>query len=306
MNSIVLSGGIFLLMTAGIYLGSLLRKTLPQHHLSKESQDVIRLGVGLIATMAALVVGLLIASAKSSFDTQSGQVRQITADIILLDMLLSQYGPEAQPIREKIRVVIPQFADRIWREKAVAAKTPFETNVNAEAIYLSIQTLPAKTDLERSSQSRAAQITTDIAQTRLLLFAETDNSFPLPFLGVLTLWLVIIFASFSLFFGPQHDCVRSAVAVRAVGLVCDIPDPGAWPAVHRDSGDLKRTVTQCTCAALSPRYFRCSRSQRSEPGCSGTSIGVESVSVTIWMALPLVPFSNGTSSSRAASAAQMS
>src|ERR1700735_1742328 len=116
MNSIALSGGIFLLMLAGIYLGSLLRNKLPQHHLSKDSQDVVRLGVGLIATMAALVVGLLIASAKSSFDTQSGQVRQITADIVLLDNLLAQYGPEAAPLRAEIRTAIPLFADRLWSE----------------------------------------------------------------------------------------------------------------------------------------------------------------------------------------------
>ncbi len=221
MNSIALSCGIFLLMLAGIYLGSLLRNKLPQHHLSKDSQDVVRLGVGLIATMAALVVGLLIASAKSSFDTQSGQVRQITADIILLDMLLSQYGPEAQPIREQIRAVIPQFADRIWREKAAAAKTPFENNVNAEAIYLGVQALSAKNDLQRSLQSRAAQITTDIAQARLLLFAETDNSFPLPFLGVLTLWLVIIFASFSLF-SDLNMTVFGALSLFALSASCAI------------------------------------------------------------------------------------
>src|SRR5580698_3693711 len=141
MNSVVLSGGIFLLMLGGIYFGSLLRNTLPQQHLSKDAQDVVRLGVGLIATMAALVVGLLIASAKNSFDTQSGQVKQITADIILLDTLLSKYGPEAQPIREQIRQVIDPFADRIWREKRSTTNAPFETSANAEEAYLAIQAL---------------------------------------------------------------------------------------------------------------------------------------------------------------------
>ena len=221
MNSIVLSCGIFLLMIVGIYLGSLLRNTLPQHHLSKDSQDVVRLGVGLIATMAALVVGLLIASAKSSFDIQSGQVRQITADIILLDTLLSKYGPEAQPIRGQIREVIPQFADRIWREKAVAARTPFETSADTEAIYLGIQTLSAKNDLQRSLQGRAAQVATDIAQARLLLFAETDNSFPLSFLGVLALWLIIIFASFSLF-SDLNTTVFISLSLFALSASCAI------------------------------------------------------------------------------------
>ena len=80
MSAAVLSCLIFALTLGGIVLGALLRTTLPQHHLSKDSQDVVRLGVGLIATIAALVLGLLIAAAKGSFDTQSGQIRQITAD----------------------------------------------------------------------------------------------------------------------------------------------------------------------------------------------------------------------------------
>src|SRR5262249_21361010 len=82
---------------SGIFLGTLLRRGLPEHHLDEHAKDVVRLGVGLIATIAALVLGLLIAAAKSSFDTQTSQVRQITADLILLDNILAQYGPEARP-----------------------------------------------------------------------------------------------------------------------------------------------------------------------------------------------------------------
>jgi hypothetical protein len=85
------------LMLSGIFLGTLLRRGLPEHHLDEHAKDVVRLGVGLIATIAALVLGLLIAAAKSSFDTQTSQVRQITADLILLDNILAQYGPEARP-----------------------------------------------------------------------------------------------------------------------------------------------------------------------------------------------------------------
>src|SRR6202158_4062908 len=117
MSPAVLSCAIFALILGGIVLGALLRRTLPQHHLSKDSQDVVRLGVGLIATIAAPVLGLLIAAAKGSFDTQSGQVRQITADIILLDALLEQYGPEALPIRSQMRSAMGPFADRLWPEK---------------------------------------------------------------------------------------------------------------------------------------------------------------------------------------------
>src|SRR5262249_31316667 len=87
---------------------------------------VVRLGVGLIATISALVLGLLIAAAKSSFDTQSTQITQITVDMILLDNLLAEYGPEARPIREQMRSLIGPLADRLWREKQASTAAPFE------------------------------------------------------------------------------------------------------------------------------------------------------------------------------------
>src|ERR1700683_568489 len=195
MSPAVLSCVIFALALGGIVLGALLRTTLPQHHLSKESQDVVRLGAGLIATIAALVLGLLIAAAKGSFDTQSGQVKQITADIILLDALLEQYGPEALPIRG----ACGPLADRLWHEKAATPAAPFTMNATGESVYIAIQALSPKNDLQRSLQARAAQISTDLAQIRLLLFVESDSAIPAPFIAILAFWLIIIFASFSLF-----------------------------------------------------------------------------------------------------------
>ena len=101
MSPLALSGTIFALLLAGIFVGALLRKALPQTHLSKDTQDVVRVGAGLIATIGGLLLGLLIASTKSSYDAESTQVKQITADIILLDNLLAKYGPEALPIEIK-------------------------------------------------------------------------------------------------------------------------------------------------------------------------------------------------------------
>ena len=123
MSALALSCLIFVLTLGGILVGTLLRRALPEHHLSEDSQDVVRLGVGLIATISALVLGLLIAAAKSSYDTQSTQITQITADIILLDNLLAQYGPEANPIPQRMRSVVGPFADQIWREKQASLAT---------------------------------------------------------------------------------------------------------------------------------------------------------------------------------------
>jgi hypothetical protein len=221
MSAAVLSCLIFMLTLGGIVLGAWLRTTLPQHHLSKDSQDVVRLGVGLIATISALVLGLLIASAKGSFDTQSSQVKQITADVILLDSLLEQYGPETQPIRVGMRSAIGPLTDRIWHENAADTARPFATDTKAESVYIAIQALSPKNDLQRSLQSRAAQISTDLAQTRLLLFVESDSAIPAPFIAILAFWLIIIFASFSLF-AALNVTVFSFLSLFALSASCAI------------------------------------------------------------------------------------
>ena len=221
MSALTLSGIIFVLTLGGIFLGMLLRRALPRHHLDEHVKDVVRLGVGLIATIAALVLGLLIAAAKSSFDTQTGQVRQITANLILLDNILAQYGPEARPVREQLRSTVGPFADRLWREKEAGASGPFEADGAAEQVYLDIQKLKPHDDLQRSLQSRAVQISNDLAQVRFLLFVESENLVPIPFLAVLAFWLMIIFASFSLF-SPPNVTVFTCLVLFALSAACGI------------------------------------------------------------------------------------
>jgi hypothetical protein len=230
MSALTLSGIIFVSTLGGIFLGTLLRRALPRHHLDEHVKDVVRLGVGLVATIAALVLGLLIAAAKSSFDTQTGQVRQITANLILLDNILAQYGPEARPVREQIRSTVGPFADRLWREKEAGASGPFETDAAAERVYLDIQKLSPRNDLERSLKTRAVQISNDLAQVRFLLFVESDNLIAKPFLAVLAFWLVIIFASFSLF-SPLNGTVFTCLflfalsAASAIFLILELSRP---------------------------------------------------------------------------------
>jgi hypothetical protein len=199
MSAALLSLVVFLLVMGGVLAGAQLRKALPGHHLNKEAQDVVRLGVGLVSTMAALVLGLLIGSAKSSFDTQSGYVRQLTAHLIILDNLLGEYGTEVLPMRRDLRWVIGHFAHRFWREKASDREAPFEASSGGEKIYLATQSLTPKTELQRALQGRLTQVINDLLQTRMLLFEGTSDPIPVPFLAILVFWLVIIFASFSLF-----------------------------------------------------------------------------------------------------------
>ena len=94
---------------------------LPEHHLSAESKDVVKLAMGLIATMSALVLGLLIASAKSSFDAQSSELKQDATSIILLDRAMAHYGPEAKDARDLLRRSVVSAIDRMWPRDEFAA-----------------------------------------------------------------------------------------------------------------------------------------------------------------------------------------
>ncbi len=228
MNAIALSCITFLCISGGALLGMFL----PGHHLSTDDKDVVRLGTGLIGTIAALVLGLLIASAKGSYDTQSTQVTQMTSNVVLLDNLLAQYGPETNDVRNLLRRSIVVLADRMWREKSseVARANPFEASAASDAFFAKLQQLSPQNDSQRSLQARAIQIATDIAQTRLLLFAQTNNSIPMPFLVVLIFWLTIIFGSFGLFANPSATVFGSLFvfalsAAGAIYLVLELGQP---------------------------------------------------------------------------------
>ncbi len=218
----------------GAFAGARLRGTLPGDHLSADAKDIVRLGAGLIATIAALVLGLLIASAKSSYDTQSGHVMRVTANIILLDQLLMQYGPEARTARDLLRRAVGPLVEQIWRENgAESAKAGrFRATAVAEDAYAQILDLSPQSEAQRALKARAIEVSTELAQTRLALFVEGDGSLPMPFLVVLVFWLAIIFMSFSLFskLNPTVITALFIFALSASGalfLILELSQPFA-------------------------------------------------------------------------------
>ena len=120
-----------------------------------------------------------------------------------------------------MRSIIGPLADRLWREKQESTATTFELSGSAEKAYLGIQSLSPQNDLQRSLQARAAQLSTDLVQTRLILFAESSNVIPTPFLVILVLWIVIIFASFSLF-SDLNVTVFTCLSLFALSASCAI------------------------------------------------------------------------------------
>lgn len=198
---VAVSAMIFFCTFAAAVFGMVLRKKLPDDHLSEDSKDVIKLVMGLIATMAALVLGLLIASANSSYETQSSELQQVSAAIVELDGILAQYGSEANEPRHRLRVAVSTAADKIWSKDGVRFEklTPAANYAEASAFYESIAKLSPTTEAQRFIQKRALEIGGTIRHTRALMLEQVNSSIPWPFLTVLVFWISMLFVGFGLF-----------------------------------------------------------------------------------------------------------
>ena len=219
MSPLAISTVAFVFIFGGAILGMVLRALLPQAHLSPEAKDVVRLSMGLIATISALVLGLLIASAKNSYDDKNTKIKQITVDIILMDNFLEEYGPEALPVRRQLRTVLGPTIERIWNENDPAHRIPFEASPQSKSFYNALLSLAPGNDAQRAIQTRLVALSTDLAQMRLALFTQAAHSIPTPFLAILVFWLAMIFASFSLFIRAE-PVVVAALFVCALSAAC--------------------------------------------------------------------------------------
>jgi Protein of unknown function (DUF4239) len=209
----------FAAMSVGIACGRLLRSLMPNGQLDADSKEVIKLGTGLVGTLAALVLGLMTASAKTSFDTQSTNIRTLAAQLILVDQLMVQYGPEADDLRRFTREAVDIMVDRIWREGARRAGkvTAFSSSEVAGKLYTAIDALSPKNDEQRVLKSRIIDASYEVARVRLAIFTRLDASIPVPFLIVLIIWVTVIFASFSLF-AEHSTLVFGALLIFALSV----------------------------------------------------------------------------------------
>ena len=219
MAPIAISFLAFALALVGILLGSVIQRMLPEGHLSSDSKEVVKLSMGVVATLAALVLGLLVASAKSTYDARESEINQLTAYVILIDNLLAKYGEGAQAARAALRQAVPAIVEKIWREgqSAPLQSTPFKASAQGEAFYQRVQELQPSNDTQRGLKDRVIQVTTDLAQARFLLFSHLGSSIPLPFLVVLLLWMVILFAGFSLM-APANATTLASLVICALSV----------------------------------------------------------------------------------------
>jgi hypothetical protein len=201
----------------GALIGMALHRILPEHHLNADSKDVIKLGIALTATMSALVLALLISSAKGSYDIQRNEITQVSANVILLDRVLAHYGPETKEARVLLGKTATGMLDRFWPDAHLGRAESTTTSSVGEAFYDAIQELSPQNEVQRSLQNQALKMTIDLGQTRLLLFEQGGRSIPMPFLVLLVFWVTIIFLSFGLF-APPNATVIAALFLCALSV----------------------------------------------------------------------------------------
>jgi uncharacterized membrane protein len=214
----------FALLFCGAMLGMVFGRALPEHHLSTDSKDVMKLGMGLVATISALVLGLLIATAKSAYDEQRKEIDQISANIILLDGALADYGPQAGEARDALRATATMALRHIWPSSLVRTARADDPKITGEGRLLGarIRALEPRNDMERKLQATALQIHADLARAYLLLTAQReDGAIPAPFLVILISWLVVLFALFGLFASPNATVITT-LTVCALSVSCAI------------------------------------------------------------------------------------
>ena len=222
MSPTIISMVVFACTFAGVLAGMWLRAALPEHHLSNESMDTVKLGIGLIATMTALVLGLVTASAKGSFDALNKELKQSAVDVLKLDRILARYGPESKEIREAMHYALEKRLEMAWSQKASRAEIlhALEVARGPEGVIDGIRGLSPRNDDQRWLRSRALDLGEALLEARWVVASSLGTSVPVPFLVVLVFWLTIIFTSFGLL------APRNATAIAAL-FVCTLCVAGA-------------------------------------------------------------------------------
>ncbi len=216
MNPTIIAAVVFVFVFGGALLGMRLRIALPEHHLNDESKYIVKMGMGLLGTMVALLLGLLIASAKDFFDTQANEVKQASAKVILLDRLLAHYGSGADAARAKLR----QSITGALQQGAPARNSSvlrMSSRGPAESVYEEILGLQPEDEFHRAVQSQALTTALELGHLRWIMFAERSTSASIPMLMIVIFWLTVIFISFGLF-APPNATVSTCLFVCSLSV----------------------------------------------------------------------------------------
>ena len=244
MNANIVGIIVFTSTFGAAMLATRLHTLLPKHYFDNESRDTVKVGIGLIATMTALVLGLVTASAKSSFDNVNTAVKAFATQILALDRTLARYGSETGGIRKDLQRMIGTRIDMVWPQDS-SKPTSLDPLSGGEEIARAIRNLNPADDSQRALQARALDLAETLLQSRWIVTTSIGASVPLPFLVVLLFWLTITFASFGLF-APRNAMVVGVLFVCALSvasalfLVLEMDEP--FEGLLKVSGDPLRSA----------------------------------------------------------------
>jgi hypothetical protein len=214
MGSITISLIVLAFVFGGALLGMFLRSALPQQHLTDASKDIVRLAVGLVVTMCAMTLGLLVSSAKGAYERQSMELTEVSAKIVFLDRILAHYGPETREARELLRADVVHVLDQVWSEGHTVMDP---SSVGVDVLYDKIQELSPKDDAQRSIRAEALGLALAVGRMRWLMYEQKATAVSKPLLVVLVFWLTIVFVSFGLF-APKNPIVVATLFICAFAV----------------------------------------------------------------------------------------
>ncbi|MFZ0517793.1 MAG: hypothetical protein WBG35_11190 [Acidobacteriaceae bacterium] len=203
----------------GALLGMFCRKHVPSEYQASESKEVVRLVMGLVVTTAAMALGLLVGSAKNFFDTQNAEMAQIAGNYILLDRVLTSYGPGASDARAALR---SELADQLGESGTLERRNRAYMNIKegvemSDTIRERIQALSPADDSQRFLKQQSLALLFQLGQTRWLLFAQNAVPFPRFLMAMLISWLVLLFVSFGIF-APRNPLVLASLFASATAV----------------------------------------------------------------------------------------
>lgn len=208
---------VFGCLAGAILAGRAMRRRLPQDHLGGDSRDSVKLALGLVATMTALLLGLLVGSAKASYDASRSQVIQLAAKIALLDRVLASFGPEGGTARAHLRTAVGTQVMRLWSGNSDAPPPGTPDVQTGNALYAEIHALNPHDDAQKALKGHAVALAAELAQIHSLLLAQSISSLSLPLLVAVVAWLVVIFLGFSLL-APANATAGLALTASALSV----------------------------------------------------------------------------------------
>jgi hypothetical protein len=219
MSALLVGLIVFCVSFAGALAGMVLHGKLPLHHKAADATDAVKLVMGLVATIAALVLSLLIATAHTTYDTQESEVQTLGIHVVQLDRVLVRFGPDAAEARKLLRAIVVAQLQRIWPNdgaETVNLRAPIASDASEELLERVVN-LPATTDAQRYGKNRALDLLVQLEETRRLLYEQAGGSLSWPFFVILVFWLLVLFIGFG-FITRWNATVLAAFFVGALSV----------------------------------------------------------------------------------------